>query len=326
MSRGNTLIIPPYVGEFGWELMNWQGRVRRVIRESDASRVYIVASPDRRTLYSDLIDGRVVRFCAMPSHDWTGEANDDHRVDRAGVAISPSALDAEVRSVTTSHLAMLGVDVGDANWFMSSFRSELWPTTSTEQDFVALRKQPDTRTDVVLIPRGRVLAGERNQPEAWWRELAERLRKRGLSVAMYAGRLDRAVAQLSGARLAAGASTGGLHLASLCGCPHYVWGAGAEERWTAIRMTNRQRYETVWNPLGTPCIYDEVGWRPSLEHATAGVMRAIQQIGASKYGEAQRTMGARWRVRRGLARVLEAGTGRNVVPWRVREFVRNYLV
>ncbi|MBX3395238.1 MAG: hypothetical protein KF841_07705 [Phycisphaerae bacterium] len=326
MSRGNTLIIPPYPGEFGWELMNWQGRVRRVIRESDSARVYVVAPPDRRALYSDLIDGRVVRFCPMPRHEWTGDANDDHRIDGSGSAIPPSTLESELRQATAGHLAILGVHTEGATWYMPGFRSELCPATCAEQDFVSLRKQPDTRTDVVLVPRGRALASERNQPETWWQELAERLRKRGLSVAMYAGRMDRAILQLSGARLAAGASTGGLHLASLCGCPHYVWGAGAEERWTAIRMTNRQRYETVWNPLGTPCIYDEVGWRPSLEHATAGILRAIQKIGASRYGEARRSMGARWRVRRGLARVLEPGAGRNVVPWRVREFVRNHLV
>ena len=45
-----TLVVAPYVGEFGWELMNWQARVRWVVGHGDYERVVVGAEADRRAL------------------------------------------------------------------------------------------------------------------------------------------------------------------------------------------------------------------------------------------------------------------------------------
>jgi len=327
MARGRTLVVAPYVGEFGWELMNWQGRVRHLARRGGHERVVVCAQPDRRPLYADVrSNGRIV-FCPLPTVTLPGRANDDHRVDEGGLALPVSELRRAVESVVSQAGETVGISTRDAEMLLPSYRSTIWPTGRTSQCFTNLRVPCDISTDIVLIPRLRALASERNRPESWWFELAERLRGCGLVVETYEPRVDRAILQLSRARLAIGASTGGLHLASLCGCPHYVWGSGPERRWTSMQITNRQRYETVWNPLGTPCRYDECGWQPSMEHVVDQARRALDEIGL-KTG---RRVGSdwikpTWRVKRRLARMMETSGRHSIWPWRVQRLVRQRLV
>jgi len=327
MAQGRTLIVAPYVGEFGWELMNWQGRVRYLARRGGFEKIVVCARPDRRPLYVEpRTPGRIV-FCPLPAVELPGRANDDHRVDDEGRALSPAKLRRVVEDMVSQACVAVGICIDDSEMLMPGYRSEIRPTTRAHQCITNLRLPCDLATDVVLIPRLRGLASERNRPESWWLKLGEQLRSRGLVVEAYEPRLDRAILQLSRARLAIGASTGGLHLASLCGCPHYVWGSGAECRWTSMQITNRQRYETVWNPLGTRCRYDECGWEPSMGHVVDQTRRALDEIGlASGYRVNRRWIKPKWRVKRRLARVMESSPQQSLWPWRLQELVRQRLV
>ncbi len=323
--RVRQLFVAPYPGEFGWELMNWQGRVRWLAQHGGYDRVVVCARPDRRPLYK--CAGGSVVFCPMPSLDLPGEACDDHRIDSTGAPIARDCVHSLLRGHVESVCPQLGLDAANADFLLPGKRSQLWPTDASAQLFVSLRRPAALTADVVLVPRLRHLAGERNREQSWWDELADRLRRSGLVVEMYEPRLDRAVDQLSRTRLAVGASTGGLHLASLCRCPHYVWGAGPEARWTAWQITNRQRYETVWNPLATPCIYDECGWQPSIDHVYAATRRALERIGLRSPREATRPgFKARWALRRRFARILNVSGGGQRWPWRVQRLVRERLV
>jgi hypothetical protein len=106
-----------------------------------------------------------------------------------------------------------------------------------------------------------------------------------------------------------------------------VWGSGPEARWTPWAITNRQRYETVWNPLGTPCRYEECGWQPTISQAVEGIRRALDEIGIPRGSRLPKSaFKPRWRIKRGLARLLEPSAGRGIVPWRVRQFVRQSLL
>lgn len=322
-----TLIVAPYPGEFGWELMNWQGRVRWLARHGGFDRTLVCAAPDRRPLYADeRSDGGII-FCPMSPPALPGEANEDHRLDSTGRPIDPAEPKGLLRTQVLKQCALLGIDVPSARLFMPDGRSTIRPTTKAHQIFVNLRMKCRITTDVLLVPRRRAIAPDRNQASSWWDELAARLRGRGLKVETYQPRVDAAVVQLSRARLAVGASTGGLHLASLCSCPHYVWGSGPEARWTPMGITNRQRYETVWNPLGTPCRYDECGWQPPLDHVDEQARRALDEIGiGAGHPVGRRWIHAKWRIKRGFARVLEASGDETPWPWRVRTLVRQHLV
>ena len=51
-----------------------------------------------------------------------------------------------------------------------------------------------------------------------------------------------------------GQSSGPMHLASLCGTPHFVWSD----------PINKIRYEKYWNPHKTEInFYDKSGWNPT---------------------------------------------------------------
>ncbi len=322
----HTLLVGPYVGEFGWELMNWQGRVRRVAEQGDYDRIVVCALPDRRCLYVPHdADGRVV-FCPMDHLELPGAANEDHRVGSDGERLLAAAVVNAVRSQVDATCRRYSLNADGAEYMSPGYRSELWPTIRAHQSFCELRQNVDVTTDIVLVPRQRDLAAERNQPRHWWDELARRLTDSGLAVEVYAQPLDAAIRQLSRARLAVGASTGGLHLASLCRCPHYVWGSGSEARWTGLGITNRQRYETVWNPLGTPCWYDECGWQPEMSRIVDCARRALDEIGLPR-GRRRVAWSLRptWRLKRRLSRVLDGG-GAISWPWRLRRIVREQIL
>ncbi len=320
------LVVAPYVGEFGWELMNWQGRVRWIVSRNAFDQVLLFARPDRRSLCGDLLSKQGVVFCPMPPHDVPGEANDDHRIDGHGHQISAERLRTSVIAQVRRIAEQLAIDTAGAEILTPTYTGTIWPTTRQYQLFKSLRVQREITSDIVLIPRNRRVAAERNCDAAFWRDLADGLAASGCRVEMYEPRLDRAILQLSRTRLAVGASTGGLHLAGLCGCPHYVWGSGPADRWTAMQITNRQRYETIWNPLGTPCRYDECGWSPPVKCVVEQTLRALREIGIHSSRRARRPFRSAWRIKRGLARLLEPQARYGLCPWRIRRLVREHLV
>lgn len=69
---------------------------------------------------------------------------------------------------------------------------------------------------------------------------------------------------LASSKLCIGVSSGPLHLASFCGCPHLVW--TGNERQKAIGGTNKDRYERIWNPFNTKVkVINKYGWTPPWE-------------------------------------------------------------
>lgn len=57
--------------------------------------------------------------------------------------------------------------------------------------------------------------------------------------------LEKQCSAIAGARCVIGPSSGPIHLASLCGCPHVTWIASSHH-------TLEQRYTKLWNPFDTP--------------------------------------------------------------------------
>ena len=75
---------------------------------------------------------------------------------------------------------------------------------------------------------------------------------------------DSALCFLSDAKLCIGPSSGPMHLASLCGCPHIVWTDSKKWNLGGKKGTNRERYEIAWNPFKTEAIViDQYGWKPN---------------------------------------------------------------
>lgn len=329
MKSSRRIIIAPYIGEFGWEVMNWQARVRWLAQHREFDQFVIVAPPDRRAFYQDMMDGdRRIAFCPCTPPPMPGQASEDYRVDHDGQRIDREILRDRLARFTKTACQQNGLAVELDELILPLLDGTLFPTRKPFQQFHSLRKDATQETDVLLVPRQRAVACERNLSSDWWDALQSELARNDLRVARLQSRLDIATAQFSTARLAVGASTGGLHLASLCECPHYVWGPGDDERWTGLRISNRQRYETIWNPLGTACRYDALGWQPEVATVASGVLSALNALGArdAPRGRSEWSGRWRWRARRLMATSIEARPSAIPLPWRVREYARLHLL
>ncbi|MCK6482897.1 MAG: hypothetical protein L6R00_02025 [Phycisphaerae bacterium] len=329
--RRGTLVVAPYVGEFGWELMNWQAFVRAQRLRRPAARWIVFGDEGKRRLY----EAPGVEFVHVSLDGLPGESCNDGRIDECSGALAPESLWACVWALMRPHLIERDLCAADASAPLDGihvirpdYDGRLWPAAPPHQAFESLARRPadasGARLDVVLVPRQRALAGLRGQAASWWETLADQLVRRGLRVAVAPARFDEAVTLFSTCRLAAGGSTGGLHLASLCACPHYVWGGGDEERWTGWEISNRQRYETFWNPLGTPARYEPLGWRPAVSTAVEGIVRALDCIGRRGArdvdGAAARRFRRRWALKRRCA-AWSIAPGEPWLPWRVRRWL-----
>lgn len=142
------------------------------------------------------------------------------------------------------------------------------------------RACPQHEGAVVIHARSRPHVPERNWPQRNWNRLARRVRGRGVAERltciglkkhallvegcrdMRDAPLDAQMDVLASAAFAIGPSSGPMHLASHCGCPHVVWCGGAKFE----REKTRARYVSDWNPFDTPAHAHLYGsWQPSLE-------------------------------------------------------------
>lgn len=259
--RGKVLFAGPWLGEFGWELLCWQGFVRKVSRAYGTTIVHCPAG--REALYADFA-ARII------PHAFKGTAETD-RVKEKAVMAEALASARALMPPDADHLLPLG--------FQPLGR----------QEFVAYgRHVPGLATDILFHPRGRSFGAYRNWDRDKWQDLIARLSDRGYRLGCLGVRsataevagpfadhrdkpLDRTLDIIASARLVLGPSSGPMHLASLCRTPHLVW---TDRGRHARGHTNRYKYETWWNPLGTEAlVLDEHGFDPPVEAVLAEVDR-----------------------------------------------------
>jgi hypothetical protein len=244
--RNPVLFAGPWVGEFGWELMNWQGWVRALAPHYE--KVIVCARESSRALYADVATEflpHTLRGCA------------DHVVLR-GV---------ENPGERERVLARLEPE-------MDHLRPRMFVPASAQR-FIRFGRPPAVPgVDVLIHARGKVTARDRNWSPGSWERLVSELRAMGHRVGGvglpgdaleidgvedFRGLpLQETMDLMAGARLVIGPSSGPMHLASLCGTPHLVWTNRGIYR---MGKTSREKYESWWNPLGTPVrVLDDEGF------------------------------------------------------------------
>jgi len=249
-----NLFAGPYAGEFGYELMQWQGFVRALRPRYE--QVHVLTYPGRDYLY----DG-----CRVHSHEidlknagyWYGR-------------LSP----AEARAMAEAKAAEIGLedyDIFNPSLLCTRYHKILF----WKQEFRLLEEPPLTSKpyDVVFHFRAVQKTGPdhvKNYSSVMADELVRHCLDRGLSVACYghpayaycpAGCVDHrnadlrgTVAAISSARLAVGEASGGMHLANACGKPTLIWGEGQWRVDPALR----------WNPFRVPIYIMTIAtWRPA---------------------------------------------------------------
>lgn len=242
---GDVAFFGPWVGEFGWELMSWQAWCRRQAKKF--KKVYACSYPNMEYLYRDFAEF-IPHGCQKRYLDWTN--------------IEQIQIDYHVPEDVTQQIIPF-----------KQYRLE-------NQEFIKFGWPGDgkqlVKSDILIHARGGAKK-ERNYPVEKWEMLVEKLNEiidsfgviasigtkddlhikgttdcRGLS-------LEGDCKYISQAKMVIGQSSGAMHLASLCGTPHLVWGDSR----TYFGETLEMRYKHTWNPLNTPVywIYDD-NWSP----------------------------------------------------------------
>jgi hypothetical protein len=126
---------------------------------------------------------------------------------------------------------------------------------------------------------------DKTYPIGQARVLVNMLMLKGYTVACYGGKdnyyvdgtadirgwkLEDQCAALSSAACAIGHSSGTMHLASLCECPHVTW--HVNKPWLSHQSLGN-RYEKLWNPFDTPVRYIGTG-----EPKPAHIIKAMEEM------------------------------------------------
>ncbi|MBL7076040.1 MAG: hypothetical protein ISS31_01085 [Kiritimatiellae bacterium] len=255
-SKKDTLFAGPWVGEFGWELMDWQGYLRAL--RGRYKRIIVSARPSSKALYDDFCDEFV-------PHGIRGESN-AHTI--FGIE-NPHELARVLNAIPANcdHLPPLRYIPQD------------------EQSFIRFGgdHSDETAPDILVHARGRASVPGRNWPVEQWQHLAALLQEEGMTVGCIGLRnatlevegvvdyrdlpLAETMQLMSSCKCVVGPSSGAMHLASLCGSPHVVW---TDRKSYGMGKTSREKYESWWNPLQTPvAVMDESGFSPDVADVRA---------------------------------------------------------
>ncbi len=237
-SKNRTLFAGPWVGEFGWELMNWQGWVRKLASSYD--RVLVCSRASSEALYADFADEFI-------PHRLKGQA--DHVLMRE---MEPPEEQARIHSLVQPDMDQLVPRV-----FVPS-------SAQTFHQFGEVLPEEES-CEILIHARGKGAHAHRNWPEENWNAFCERQRDAGRRVGAIGlsgdtldlpdvadfrdAPLQETLNRIRSAKIVVGPSSGPMHLASLCGTPHLVWTNRGIYR---MGKTSREKYESWWNPFHTP--------------------------------------------------------------------------
>jgi hypothetical protein len=264
MSTGKVAFFGPWIGELGWELMTWQAWCRKKSREFDKS--YACSFPDMAPLYED--------FATFIPHDHVGRALDwqkEENMDKAHFEMPDDVTDKILPPKSYKHT--------DGEWI--NFGDDLEELTPFKY---------------VIHARG-IGRGGKDYPIDQWEKLVKCLDSNLPGDIISVGTLQdhhikgthnglgmdlkNLMWTLASARCAIGQSSGVMHLASLCGTPHVVWG-DSKVQFGGEKLD--QRYAATWNPLNTPFrfIFDDK-WAPDFSDVVMQVRdmhheRAVTKI------------------------------------------------
>ena len=241
----SIIVAGPWIGEFGYELFRWQGHLRYLAQEYE--EVIIAGRPGHSVLYNDF----ATKYCAFNCSVGTNAADGRHcGVDTDLVSLSEQLF----AGIPYTHMVCSEQKVIDTDPQM--FKRYGTRGVCSGYDVVIHARNIDV-DDGVMLDHHKAQKESRNWDYSQWIELMNELPQRATiacigtvdaayhipsTVDLRGIALGKLTDILANSRLVVGPSSGPIHLASLCGCPHVTWGEPHLE----------QRYAQAWNPLATP--------------------------------------------------------------------------
>ena len=271
IKQNKTLIAGPWVGEFGWELFVWQAYIRSLSEIYDET--YVICRKSSEPLYKDFTDKFInIRTSGIADSFFMYDLNTDNLLRKTLL---------ENKHLLKKDLAVFKPRrIGNPPHTMYDY-----PLRFNEQaiapKYIIYGSEKETDIDFVFHIRNRQLRSEDNWPVSYWQKLRGMLPKSSkiacIGTLKESGYIEGTVDLrgenlaivfdvLRNARCCFGPSSGPMHLASLCGCPHVVWST----------PKNHERYTKTWNPLQTKVLFDsEHSWQPSPESIFKKYLRWI---------------------------------------------------
>jgi hypothetical protein len=232
-----------WVGEFGWEIMAWVPWLRNKAQKTESMTVGCIEGHEY--LYSDFASDVVTIPDTQGKNMWWCDGNKTHPL-KGGIVPSREECMNDVErkyfrygkiGATEKHIyiharATENMRTGSRNWTVEKW-GELVDGLSHD-------------SDCCIVSIGSMDGAH---------HIGGTVDARGIRLQDLCDLLANGIACI-------GPSSGPMHLASMCGCPHVVW---SDDRKQVIGCTNKERYETAWNPLNTKCRFIEgKDWNPSV--------------------------------------------------------------
>lgn len=262
------LLAGNWCGEWGWEIMSWQGHIRKLAEIYDT--VIVSAPPSHEALYTDFCDTYLGHVLPGDKDCW--KLHGDERLKGA----LESELEAMAKGLGAHRVKPAGYVQPETQKFIAYGNPAAVPEERIFDVLFHFRLRHD---------RGQ----ERNTPDALARDIRKRI-PNNLRVACigskeeslsYPGYVDlrgiplqELMDVISRAYLLTGPASGPLVLSALCNTPTVSW---SSKRWySAVRMNNRERMVTGWNPFNVPCrVIDEFGFAPPAAEAAKAVIESF---------------------------------------------------
>lgn len=219
----------PWKGEFGWELMTWQGHLRAQAHLYE--KMYVCSFPGMGALYTD--------FCTQfIAHNHPGRALKWNDLSDIEFEIPP---DVDTHIKPAKHYR------------------------EPDQKFIVFGSHsPLSAFDYLIHARGVSKCSFKNYPPDDWRDVVAGLNSRSVasigtakdmlvegSADLRGLPLDILMQYLNGCHAVVGGSSGVMHLATICNAPIVVWGDDK----TYFGQTLEVRYKETWNPFSSEVHY-----------------------------------------------------------------------
>jgi hypothetical protein len=242
------LFAGPFVGEFGHELFCWQGKIRRLSKEYDYTKIVCLKGHD--VLYSDFAD-EIIEY-------------------------EPQTYipDCSKNKGTTKNYP---IPFSEEEKYIGP-NTQIIKIYDTDQDFVKLGTLDDKlQYDFILSARNtnKCETGYRDWDHVHWNSLTKKLLNDGYKIACIGksgmsykipnidNYMDIPLNKLSNivhsSKYIVGGSSGPMHFATLCGTSQIVWSGDNIH-------TNKTRYLDWWNPFKTSVSFVPAhDWNPKVD-------------------------------------------------------------
>lgn len=246
----DTLIVGPWVGEFGWELLSWQGWVRVVAKNY---KHVVVSAPRGHEVLYEMATVLIPHSLGGTKDCWRGLSLDTFELSKVEKRLSAYKGD-RLRPASYVH--------PDMQKFVRLGNAANVPVERQYDVLIHARRPIGKRSyhawkakDAAAVAKslGSLRVGcIGTSSEAYEVDEADDLRDYPLNTLCDL---------IAAARLVISPASGPALLSGLCGTPFLCWTDGGYR--SAVKENDDRRVRDSWNPLKTPCrVLVKQDWKP----------------------------------------------------------------